>query len=431
MTKNKKGRVKSTQLDSKTARAKLTWSPTPYFATIDKELDVGYRKGKRTNDAHRMPGAWIMRRPRPDEEKGYVHDSLDARADDFADADGKEVLTFWQACDRARERARGGAPAKTAEAPQTIGEALTAYIATREARSQRNGRDSRYRLDPLLKDKKLAAKPIAKLTDADLKHWSSSLSDLKPATIKRTGNDLRAALASASDWSKLPDKIRGEIRVALKAPPNASGDTRHALLTDADIRRIVDAAYTVGEDFGALVLVLAATGARFSEGARITVAGLQAEAGRLIVPASAKGRGEKRRPFIPVPVGPDVIARLKEIVAGRPGHEPLLMRTDHRATKSHKRQPWAAASLMQRPWRKALEIAGIPYVEPYALRHSSIVRMLRKGIPTRITAGLHDTSIVMIERHYSAFILDAADELARGAIVSLTTAAPTPLRVAG
>ncbi len=36
----------------------------------------------------------------------------------------------------------------------------------------------------------------------------------------------------------------------------------------------------------------------------------------------------------------------------------------------------------------------------------------------------------MIERHYSAHILDMA-ELARQAIVSLTTAAPTPLRVVG
>jgi hypothetical protein len=86
---------------------------------------------------------------------------------------------------------------------------------------------------------------------------------------------------------------------------------------------------------------------------------------------------------------------------------------------------------MQRPWRKAIALAGVPYVEPYALRHSSIVRMLRKGIPVRIVAGLHDTSVSMIERHYSAFILDMADELARQAIVSLTSAAPTPIRVAG
>jgi integrase len=435
VAKSQKGRVKSTQLDSKTARSKLRWSPTPYFLAINKELDLGYRKGKRTNDANCKPGPWLMRRYLVDEKK-YVFESLDAWADDFADADGEEILTFWQAQDRARESARvkNGAPSKTEERPQTVGAAVTAYIEAREARSKGNGRDARYRLAPVIKDKKFAAKPLAKLTAKDLEKWLSDLpGPLKPATIKRTGNDLRAALSAAvdRDWRNLPDAIRGEIKIGLKAPPNAGGDARHALLTDADIRKIVDAAFKVDADFGALVLVLAATGARFSQAAKIVVAGMQAEAERLIVPTSIKGKGEKRRPDIPVPVGSDVIARLKPVVTGRAGHEPLLMRTDQRATREDKRAPWETASLMQRPWRKALEIGGVPYVEPYALRHSSIVRMLRKGIPVRIVAGLHDTSVAMIEKHYSAHILDMADELARQAIVSLTTAPPTPLRVAG
>ena len=43
------------------------------------------------------------------------------------------------------------------------------------------------------------------------------------------------------------------------------------------------------------------------------IAGLQVDTERLIVPASIKGKVEKRRPDIPVPVGSDVIARLKPI----------------------------------------------------------------------------------------------------------------------
>ena len=56
---------------------------------------------------------------------------------------------------------------------------------------------------------------------------------------------------------------------------------------------------------------------------------------------------------------------------------------------------------------------------PYALRHSSIVRGIRAGLPIRQVASGHDTSVVMIERHYSAFIVSALDELARRAIVPL------------
>jgi hypothetical protein len=44
----------------------------------------------------------------------------------------------------------------------------------------------------------------------------------------------------------------------------------------------------------------------------------------------------------------------------------------------------------------------------YALRHSSIVRGLKANLPIRLVAALHDTSVEMIEKHYSAFIVDAA-----------------------
>ena len=83
------------------------------------------------------------------------------------------------------------------------------------------------------------------------------------------------------------------------------------------------------------------------------------------------------------------------------------------------RVPWSAAAHMQRGWRKALKAASVSHVEAYALRHSSIVRQLREGLPVRVVAGLHDTSTAMIERHYSAHILDMADELARRAITPL------------
>jgi hypothetical protein len=37
----------------------------------------------------------------------------------------------------------------------------------------------------------------------------------------------------------------------------------------------------------------------------------------------------------------------------------------------------------------------------YALRHSSIVRQLLAGVPVRIVAAGHDTSVKMIEHTYS------------------------------
>jgi len=80
------------------------------------------------------------------------------------------------------------------------------------------------------------------------------------------------------------------------------------------------------------------------------------------------------------------------------------------------RQPWLSVSELKRPWVKIIAKAGLSGVIPYVLRHSSIVRGLRASLPVRLVAALHDTSIVMIERHYSAYIVDAMDELAAKAI---------------
>jgi hypothetical protein len=91
------------------------------------------------------------------------------------------------------------------------------------------------------------------------------------------------------------------------------------------------------------------------------------------------------------------------------------------------RRPWAVASEMTRPWRAALTTAELPGdLVPYSLRHSSIVRGLRAGLPVRLVAAVHDTSVAMIEKHYAAFIVDATEDLLRAAAASL---AP-PARVA-
>jgi len=53
------------------------------------------------------------------------------------------------------------------------------------------------------------------------------------------------------------------------------------------------------------------------------------------------------------------------------------------------------------------------------LRHSSIVRGLRKGLPIQQVAKLHNISVKMIERHYAKYIAIALEDLARAAVVSL------------
>ena len=72
---------------------------------------------------------------------------------------------------------------------------------------------------------------------------------------------------------------------------------------------------------------------------------------------------------------------------------------------------------------RVVEAAGLPDIIPYALRHSSIVRAIRVGLPIRLAAAFHDTSVPMIEKHYARWITESLDEIAAKAVVPLVAAA--------
>ncbi len=84
------------------------------------------------------------------------------------------------------------------------------------------------------------------------------------------------------------DPFRGGSRVTLAV------SVLPVSLASVGVRRVVQASMDHDTDFSALVLVLAATGAGLDQAARLTVADLQPEAGRIMVPASRKGRGPSR-----------------------------------------------------------------------------------------------------------------------------------------
>jgi integrase len=436
--------VRDSRLDSRTAREKLKPSGKPYFRPLELNLHLGYRKGKHG-------GKWVMRRYIGDEK--YVVETIGA-ADDFADADGAEVLTFHQAQAKARERAQALAEeARIASLGPaiTVRTAIEDYLTARDTREAKDHGDrglkrdarSRLRKHVLKADKKLAAKPLAALTTNDLAKWREDLR-MAAGSAQRTVNDFKAALNAAARRAKaaLPATIRDTIKDGLATVNAAPAAAREAqVLPDADVRAIISAACEIdaeGEwegDLGRVVLVLAATGARFSQIARMTVADVQVAQERLMIPVSRKGRGVKNSSHVGVRVGDDVLASLAKATAGRKGSEPLLLRPRWQPVSAMRwekgpRGPWHSAAELTRPWAAIIKWAGLAVgTIPYALRHSSIVRGLRVGLPVRLVAALHDTSSAMIERHYAAFIVDAMDELSARAVVPLTTVPATVTRI--
>jgi integrase len=234
------------------------------------------------------------------------------------------------------------------------------------------------------------------------------------ASVVRTANALKAALnlAAATD-----ERIvnRDAWKVGLAAIPGGASEARNVILDEKDMRAIVAAAYRVGKEFGEFVDVIAVTGARPSQVARLQGDDVQlGKQPRLMMPVSRKGRGTKKATHRPVPITEALAGRLK----GRKGV--LLLRPDG--------NPWDQHS-HGRGFAGIVKDAGLDpsVVTIYALRHTSIVRQLLANVPVRVVAALHDTSVVMIERTYSRYIADHADELARATLPE-TSAAVIPIR---
>jgi len=55
---------------------------------------------------------------------------------------------------------------------------------------------------------------------------------------------------------------------------------------------------------------------------------------------------------------------------------------------------------------------------PYTLRHSSIIRQIRRNTPLRMIAFSHDTSVIEIERTYGRYLSNASDDLTRRGLLA-------------
>jgi integrase len=386
---------RAAKLETATARRRLPARRKPYYTTISPGIALGYRRNI-------GGGSWSARCT----SQGADWIKRIGLADDLEPADGKHVLTYWQAIDVARALARRQPGADDANRPVTVDEALDRYqrdLDSRGADAQNANRVRRH-LTPAL-----ATKPVALLTMNDLRHWRDGLvsKGVAPATINRTRAGLRAALELAAS---LDDRItnRNAFRSGLKGLPGGK-NARRVVLPDADVLCIVEAAYQEDRAFGVLVQVLAETGARVSQAARLRCADLQADRAdpRLLMPTSYKGRGQKEKQQVPVPITATLAALLAELKGDRPDDAPLLPKSDgSRWLEINKSEHWNL-------FRAVAERAGFDpdVITSYALRHSSICRALLSGVPVSVVAKLHDTSSREIEAHYTAHILDVTGDV--------------------
>lgn len=430
--------VKDAKIGSRAARDKLAPRGKVYWRTEAPGLHLGYRKLRRKN------GSWWVRHYLG--EQRYEIESIGV-ADDLVDADGVLVLSFDQAQTKARASAvKRAHKAAGLGALPTVREAVEEYVAGRDKReAARRGRPSRsdasQRLARYVLGAQLAGVTLDKLDEETLTKWRAGLPDkLRATSVQRTTSDFKAALNAAYDkhHKRLGADFAATVKRGLRTPRDEHDDDAepvaraNQILSDAQVGAIIVAAREVDADEGwegdffRLVIVLAATGARFSQVARMRVGDVRRDLGKVMVPPSRKGRGRKTE-AISVQVGEDVLIALLPAVTGRPDGDFLLERWTHTQVPGkgllrwvrNKRGPWLSSAGLAREWADVRKRATMPNLIPYALRHSSIVRGLRAGLPISLVAKVHDTSASMIENHYGKWIADGLDTLAAKAVVPL------------
>ncbi len=396
-------------LENRSSRLKLAVRRKPYNGpALARGVVLLYRRNKGN-------GAWTLK---ASDGHGKYWTKRIGEADDYDEADGATVLTFFQAQDVAKKLARGGTETDNGTAPLTVNHALAAYRVDLAARGARvyNADQPRAHLTALL-----LSKPIALLTSKELKAWRDGLlGKLAPASINRLCNSVCAALELARQHDPHCIKNADAWEIGLAGLPDAQR-ARNVVLSDAKIHAFVAAAYRHDPSLGLLVDTLATTGARPSQAARLRVEDLHDHASKpkLMMPKSGKGGGRnrsaKKLERFSVPVTVALSKRLKAAAAGRAPDAALLLRADG--------EPWGDdPSLKYRyPIREVVSAIGEnpDAVTLYALRHSNITRMLLKNIPIRLIASLHNTSVSQIERNYSRHITEhSSDDISRTGLLS-------------
>ena len=395
---------RNNSLETRTARLKLAVRRRPYpGAKLARGKQMQYRRNKGN-------GTWLLK---VSDGHGKPWTKAFAQADDFDESDNAAILTFFEAQDTAKKLTRGedgGAD----NAPITVDGALTAYRADLISRNSNpyNAQWPRVHLTPAL-----ISKPVALLTATELKKWRDGLlTKISPATVNR----LCACLSAALEQAALHDKRiqnRDVWEIGLAGLPNAQ-QARNVILSDDTVREFVATAYRIDDQFGLLTDTLAVTGARPSQAVRLRVEDLHDHPVRpkLMMPKSAKGgdrnRAEKKLERYSVPITVQLAARLKAAATGRADHAPLLLQGDG--------SPWGdnpGAGYHREVKQIVSAIGADPDATMYALRHSSIVRMLKVNVPIRLVASLHNTSTKMIEKHYSKYITEHSDDISRHALL--------------
>jgi integrase len=399
-------KVRDSNLETRTARARLKLRKKPYFRLIEPGLHLGYRR------LANGPGTWIARRYNG--AGGYTTENLRTTddaivlADDYADADGERIFNFAQAQQKAR-----GRQAAPARGSYTVADAMADYLAflKGEGRTNHAIQDARYRIDAFIRPR-LGTMKAAALTAEVLRRWRDEIASAAPRLRTRKGeqqrhgdvaereDERRARRASANrTWTTLraalnhafrDGKVETDIAWRKVKPFRGVETARIRYLTVTEAKRLTNAS---DPEFRPLVQAALQTGARYGELVRLQVRDFNATAGTVSIGKSKTGKPRH------VVLTDEGVSLFRQLTAGRTGDSLIL-------------HGWGEG-YQTRPMREAVKRAKItPPITFHGLRHTWASLAVMAGVPLLVVAkNLGHSDTRMVEKHYGhlapSYIADA------------------------
>lgn len=416
--------VRDTQLETRSARAKLKPKREPYWRAIDRGAHLGYRKGK-------TGGFWIARFRGPDNK--YRFKSL-GTADDAREADGATVFDFFKAQATAREwfaeqgrKSNGLEP----DGSFTVADAMAAYL-TWYAIHRKSLVDVRHRINAFILPH-LGDSDVADLTPKVIREWHEALAASQPrartrpsepqqyretttgpeSTRKRqvSANKVLTILKAALNHAWRDGKVVSDEAWRRVKPFRGVDTPRVRYLTIDECTRLVNAC---APDFRQLVQAALLTGCRYGELISMLAGDYNPDTGTVHVRVSKSGKPRH------VPLSEEGMAFFSSVVAGKPTDELLFLHADGR--------PWGR-SHQRRRLDDAATIAGVPDVSFHILRHTYGSALAMKGVPMGvIAAALGHSDTRMTEKHYAALAPSYIADTIRANLPKFGIVDLTPLR---
>ena len=426
--------ARNDRIETRTARLKLNVRPEPHWFTVMEGRALGYRRlsGGRS-------GRWIARRYDPVEGRNYL--SL-GTADDHAEANGVDVLTYAQAMEKAAAWF-ADALRKTGRVsePLTVNRALDDYLADYAGRGGKTVEQTRQTVDAHMRPT-LGSKLVADLTATALRAWHQALAtaparlrsprvrtdgSVPPPRKVRIARDTDGKRARRASANRVFTVLRAALNHAYREgnvktdeawrrvkPFKGTQAARIRYLSDEEARRLINAC---APDFRAIVHAALLTGMRYGELSALQVKDVDITARVATVRHSKAG---KPRTVI---LTDEAAELLRQRMLGKSGGSLVLARADG--------QLWGK-SHQHRPLREACVQAAItPPISFHGLRHSFASRLAMRGVPMAVIAAALGNSEAICARHYAhlapGYIADTV-RLALGRLAEPTNSNLTQLR---